>query len=410
MLALAGAWTGQVGPALEALAIATPLVDGLTDRELADRIEAGANLAAAELYLDRFPDAARHAERTLAVARSSGQGHMLPAIHAVTAAAWTVAGRLREAGDVLDGAIEASRIIHDEQGLAWSLLNRSSCALHCDIDLAHDTAREAVQIARGLDRGLISVSAAIRLGIVQIELGDFARGAELIVATAGGEDVSRVPGGWRALVLESLVDARLALGDLATARATGERARAWAAEVGLPLGAASSDRIQAKLALAEDHPQDAAPLALAAAEGFDVLGARLDAGLARIEASRALAAGGERDQALALLRATADDFAACGALRRRDACDLELRRLGERVQRRGRGTNPDGDGFESLTDREREIALLVADRLTNREIAARLFLSEKTIESHMRNVFRKLGVSSRVHVARAVERMQDAAS
>ena len=44
------------------------------------------------------------------------------------------------------------------------------------------------------------------------------------------------------------------------------------------------------------------------------------------------------------------------------------------------------------------------ERMTNKEIAAQLFLSEKTIESHLRNVFNKLGASSRAEVARAMER------
>jgi DNA-binding CsgD family transcriptional regulator len=47
------------------------------------------------------------------------------------------------------------------------------------------------------------------------------------------------------------------------------------------------------------------------------------------------------------------------------------------------------------TERERQIADLVVDRKTNPQIAAELFLSVKTIEAHMRNLFRKLEVSSR---------------
>jgi DNA-binding NarL/FixJ family response regulator len=56
-----------------------------------------------------------------------------------------------------------------------------------------------------------------------------------------------------------------------------------------------------------------------------------------------------------------------------------------------------------LTARELEVAELVRERKTNREIAAELFLSEKTIETHLRHIFGKLGVSSRASVARAVE-------
>ena len=74
-----------------------------------------------------------------------------------------------------------------------------------------------------------------------------------------------------------------------------------------------------------------------------------------------------------------------------------------RVELRGKDTGAT-IGLKSLTDREREIAELVTDRLTNREIAGRLFLSQKTIESHVRNLFVKLGVTSRVDVARMIER------
>ncbi|MFL5862305.1 MAG: response regulator transcription factor, partial [Solirubrobacteraceae bacterium] len=58
----------------------------------------------------------------------------------------------------------------------------------------------------------------------------------------------------------------------------------------------------------------------------------------------------------------------------------------------------------SLTKRELEIARLVVDRRTNREIAEMLFLSPRTVETHVRNIFNKLDARSRVEVARIVER------
>jgi DNA-binding CsgD family transcriptional regulator len=76
------------------------------------------------------------------------------------------------------------------------------------------------------------------------------------------------------------------------------------------------------------------------------------------------------------------------------------------VHRRARPGARDAGGLQSLTGRELEVVELVVDRRTNPEIAAELFLSLKTVETHLRNVFRKLGVSSRVELAREVERLR----
>ena len=82
-------------------------------------------------------------------------------------------------------------------------------------------------------------------------------------------------------------------------------------------------------------------------------------------------------------------FEACGAVPHRNAAEQELRGLGRRVHRRTRPGAPDGEGLSALTEREPQIADLVVDRKTNAEIAGELFLSPKTVETHLRNIFRK---------------------
>jgi DNA-binding CsgD family transcriptional regulator len=63
-------------------------------------------------------------------------------------------------------------------------------------------------------------------------------------------------------------------------------------------------------------------------------------------------------------------------------------------------------GWESLTDSERRVAELVAEGATNREVAAALVISTHTVDSHLRHVFAKLGISSRVQLAAIVTRQR----
>ena len=126
-------------------------------------------------------------------------------------------------------------------------------------------------------------------------------------------------------------------------------------------------------------------------------------------AGRALAETGEKDRAVAELQRAAAALDTCGAWRYRDQAERELGKLGHRPHRRTRPGKTNGAGIESLTGRELQVARLVVDRKTNPQIAAELFLSQKTVETHLRNIFHKIDVSSRVGLARAIERADQTA-
>ncbi len=164
----------------------------------------------------------------------------------------------------------------------------------------------------------------------------------------------------------------------------------------------------ATIDLHDGQPGIAAEKALDAATALEEVEDAFDAANARLLAGRALAEAGDPDRAAVELDLAAAAFESFGSHRYRLQAERELRKLGRSIYRRTRPGKADGSGVDSLTERELQIARLVVDRKTNPQIAAELFLSSKTVETHLRNTFRKLGVSSRVEVARVVERAERA--
>jgi DNA-binding CsgD family transcriptional regulator len=101
-----------------------------------------------------------------------------------------------------------------------------------------------------------------------------------------------------------------------------------------------------------------------------------------------------RQDARVHLRAALELFRTLGASLFAERAEAELRATGETARKRDPST------LDDLTPQELQIAGYVTDGLTNKEIAARLFLSPRTIDYHLRKVFSKLGIASRMDLVR----------
>ena len=117
-----------------------------------------------------------------------------------------------------------------------------------------------------------------------------------------------------------------------------------------------------------------------------------------------LAAAGRDDEAIRCLEKALMEYGRLGARRGVARTRRRLRQLGVRRRHRASKRRPTG-GWAGLTDIEQATARLVAEGLTNQQIADQLFISTHTVAFHLRQVFRKLDISSRVALARiALER------
>ena len=126
-----------------------------------------------------------------------------------------------------------------------------------------------------------------------------------------------------------------------------------------------------------------------------------------LEAAAALLGrSGMTEAAIAHLREGVAIFEGLGATRDTARADASLRALGAPRGSRSRRGRPK-TGWESLTPTESSVVQLVAEGLRNRDVANRLFISRRTVETHLTHIFGKLGISSRTELV-AISRRQPA--
>jgi DNA-binding CsgD family transcriptional regulator len=408
--AMAAAWAGRIDIALELQRRASELADALSDDELSLRLQALNHLTNAELYLDRFAESCRHGDRCLDLARATMQTQLIPTLVPVLGSSLWIVGEFERSAQLLDEAIEAARLVGNTQGICFSLLDRSLSALMAgDLEVARETGRESVELAGTFDRSLVSVYAGGMYALVLLEEGDAAGAYALLLESGGGSDLHAFAGSWRSMYLEALTRCALLLGRPDEAVAAAAQARREAEELGLEVTAMMADRAATAVCAAGAGPGDSAELALSALRHAEITGSPVFVATACALAGSALAARHRIEEAIACLDRAVAGFDALGAFRYRDRARADLERLGDPrpvlPDRADRSRNHGyAFGLAALSAREREVAELIQRRHTNREIAQELFLGIKTVETHVRHIFEKLAVSSRVEIARIVDR------
>ncbi|MGY1743647.1 AAA family ATPase [Blastococcus sp. SYSU D01050] len=302
------------------------------------------------------------------------------------------AGAFADAGEAAELAEELGHVADAVPAvlrLAWELAARG----------AHDEAARQVDRARALaDRaGTSAVAAHLAITAASVALcrGDLAETARLLearLAADGGVGSLGEPLG----VAPLLVEAYAGLGRGAEAAALAGRYAAGSGAV-LPSTPALVARCRGLTCADDDEAAAAFADALAA---HALAPDRFETAHTRLLHGGRLRRAGRRRAAREQLTAAADEFAAMDLQAWVARAATELRATG----RTARPRQPPAAGSpagEPLTAQETGIAVLAARGLSNREIAATLFLSPKTVEHHLSAVYRKRGLRSRVELASA---------
>ena len=364
-----------------------------SDEELVTHAELGTAVPWSLLAVERLPDAAEFSRRAADVARSAGNLSAAVPLGLPEVLALGLLGRLEAAEEAAALVEQTARLTHHDQAVQWALWVRAWVLLELGrVPEALAAATESVAVAERLDDSALAIVARTVLGAALLADGQPAPAATLLAAYD-------LDPSWVCRWSPRLVEALLATGDRVAAARAAERAGQLAAASGLFGVTAAAHRSAALVALAEGELARALQHAETSIEAADRIGAAHDSARAHLLAGRAHPEGdpvGVRHLTEAHRLAQT-----CGARRTAEEAVRELRRRGHRIGRGG-ARAPGQVGVASLSPRELEIAALVAQGRTNRDIAGRLFLSEKTIESHLSKAFSKLGVSSRAALAAQV--------
>jgi len=382
----------QAQPAATALdQLAPVLADGLRDLP-PDSLTTAYSLMVL-IWAEDLVTAGRTCGTMLHAARQRGSMSMVAHTSCSRSMLMGRLGRLEEAADDARLALDFKLATSPPLAVAWAAA-LSIEALTSLGRLAEADAIAATPAALNPPGGWIH-TATFRQARGRLRAAQQRYGEALDDLTAAGAD-------WAALGVQNpsmaswrtdAVTAHAACGDLAAAAALAGEQLVLARKVGTPRAVGRALRTHAAVI----RDQAGEQLAEAVAR-LETAGARYDLGCALLDLGVYLRRAGHPQDARAPLRRALDLAQRTGAVPLADSARQELLAAGARPRRTAL-TGPD-----ALTSAERRVAALAADGLSNRQIAQHLFITQATVETHLRHAFHKLGITSRASLPRLVPR------
>ncbi|MEO5921756.1 MAG: LuxR C-terminal-related transcriptional regulator [Pseudolysinimonas sp.] len=263
---------------------------------------------------------------------------------------------------------------------------RGNAAERAEVRALADRLEVATPVARDyLTRGCYLLTA---FGLVAV--GDVQRSARFALLAGGDSRLSAFTIVDRGLGLELLVAAAAIENDL-------DAAESWMIEaeplLESPSANSTVERLTSRVALMRGDAESAVEWADRAVASARAQGRAVEAAEGEIVAARARIAASRAGDASARLEAMVESADESGHLSARRSAARELRAAGRRLRPIA------GSEWAGLSERERDIALMIAEGLANREIAADLHLSEHTVRAHVSRVLAAFGAASRFAVA-----------
>jgi len=328
--------------------------------------------------------------RAVARARQDGAVGLLPQALEYQAPVELVAGRLSAAAASATEGLRLARETGNDTSACRHLATLAHlAALRGDEDACRASAAEALERAAARGLGLPATLAANALGLLELGQGRaaeaLARFQRLLAAGPGAGSPF-----FALYTVPELVEAAVRAGQPEAAAAPLAAFGQLAAVTGPPEVLAQLARCRGLVGADEEAAaqfEEALALHDGHARPFDLARTELAYGETLRRARR-------RGEARTHLRNALATFQRLGAAPWAERATAELRATGESARKR------DPSALAQLTPQELQIIRLVGEGGTNREIGAQLFLSRRTIDYHLRNVFVKLGVSSRAELIR----------